>query len=124
MWLDQDDPTLGPSARKYADEALRAEQLAVSAISFWEVATLARKGRIIVGLPLAQWRRELLGSGLIEISMDGEIGIAAAGLNDFHGDPADRVIVATTRLGGARLVTADQKVLAWPGRLNCIDARV
>ena len=40
----------------------------------------------------------------------------------MHGDPADRLIVATA-LEGHRLVTGDQRLLDWPGRLERIDAR-
>ena len=42
-------------------------------------------------------------------------------LQDIHGDPADRLIVATA-LEGHRLVTADRGILAWPGRLSRLPA--
>ena len=32
----------------------------------------------------------------------------------FHGDPADQIIVATARLLGAPVVTADRKILDYP----------
>ena len=54
--------------------------------------------------------------------MDGQIGIRAADLADFHSDPADRQIVATALEGGHRLVTSDRKILRWPGPLNRISA--
>ena len=41
--------------------------------------------------------------------MDGDIGIRASALTDFHADPADRIIVATA-MGGHRLVTADERI--------------
>ena len=68
------------------------------------------------------WRRELLGQGLAEIPVDGEIGIPANALPGFHADPADRIIVATA-LQGHRLVTSDERMLGWPGSLNRLDAR-
>ena len=43
-------------------------------------------------------------------------------ITDFHADPADRIIVATA-LGGHRLVTADERILAWSGNLDRLDAR-
>ena len=55
--------------------------------------------------------------GLIEIPVDGEIGIRANALQDFHPDPADRIIVATA-LNGRRLVTADERILDWSGDLG------
>ncbi len=123
VWLDQDDPSLGPAAHERADDALRAGELAVSAISFWEVAMLAAKRRIVMQMPLASWRRDLLRSGLIEIPLDGDVGIAATELRGLHPDPADHIILATAILNGAVLLTADQKLLDWPGKLDCQDAR-
>jgi PIN domain nuclease of toxin-antitoxin system len=122
IWLDQDDQSLGSEARKRADLALQQGCLAVSAISFWEVAMLIAKGRITMSLPPAAWRRDLLRLGLVEIPVDGEIGVAAAQLG-LHGDPADRLIVATAQLKGAILLTADQPILEWNGDVERYDAR-
>ncbi len=123
IWLDQDDPALGGNARTAADEALRDGALAVSAISFWEVAMLAARGRIEIGLPIFRWRLDLLGSGLIEIALDGQVALAASALVGFHRDPADRFIVATAQAAGATLLTADQRLLDWADRLVRHDAR-
>ena len=46
IWLDQNEPTLGPVARQRADTALKDHCLTVSAISFWEIAMLVAKGRL------------------------------------------------------------------------------
>ena len=94
----------------------------MSAISFWEMAMLQAKGRIVYPEDVSVWRREQLSQGLIEISVDGEIGISANALADFHADPADRLIVATA-LQGHDLITADERILAWPGPLSRLDAR-
>ena len=115
IWLDQDHPSLGPEARARADLALQQGRLAVSAISFWEIAMHLVKGRITMALPPAAWRRDLLG-------LDGEIGIASAQL-DLHGDPADRIIAATAQLKGAMLMTADRQLLQWNQALERCDAR-
>jgi PIN domain nuclease of toxin-antitoxin system len=122
IWLDQDDSSLGVEARKCADLALRQGKLAVSAISFWETAMLVTKGRVTIELPVSAWRRDLLGLGLLEIPIDGDIGITAAQLV-LHGDPADRLIVATAQVKGAVLLTADHQLLQWESALERIDAR-
>jgi PIN domain nuclease of toxin-antitoxin system len=44
--MDQAVERMGSSARRLADEAIGTSGLAVSAISFWEVALLVRKGRL------------------------------------------------------------------------------
>ena len=83
---------------------------------------LREKGRINYPDDRGLWRREQLEQGLVEIPADGEIGIRASGLPDFHVDPADRIIVATA-LGRHRLVTADEHILSWGGNLSRLDAR-
>ena len=124
IWLDRHDSALGKSSRKLADEALRDEALVVSAITFWEIAMLVVKGRFAMDIDLERWRLDLIGSGLVELPLDGGIGIAAAKLDDLHGDPADRFILATALANDATLLTADQQLLDWPGRLARHNARL
>jgi PIN domain nuclease of toxin-antitoxin system len=118
IWLDQDDPALGPGARQRIVAAMPQQMVAVSAISFWEVAMLVAKGRMTMEMPVATWRTDLLGLGLVEIPVDGEVSLVAVHLEHLHGDPADRLIVATALLREAMLITADRKLLEWPGHLD------
>ncbi len=122
LWLRLGVGRLGPHARLEIDEAWRLNEVGVSAVSFWEVDMLKGKGRILFPEDVGLWRREQLQQGVVEIPIDGEIGIRAAALEDFHADPADRLIVATA-MGGHQLVTADHRILDWPGQLNRLDAR-
>ena len=122
IWLWTGAPRLGTGARRTIDDALRDQDLAVSAMTFWEVAMLRSKSRLEFPEDVGLWRRELLRQGLVEIPVDGEIGVRAYELVGFHGDSADRIIVATA-LQGHRLVTADERILGWPGSLNRLDAR-
>ena len=121
LWLRLGDARLGAGARSEIDRAWLSDELCVSAVSFWEVALLKAKQRINFPEDVGLWRREQQEQGVIEIPMDGEIGIRAATLPDFHADPADRLIVATA-LEGHRLVTADKRILGWPGRLSRLRA--
>ncbi len=121
LWLRLGVPRLGTNARREIDQAWQSNEVGVSAISFWEVAMLKDKGRIRFPMDVGRWRREQLAQGLIEISVDGEIATRAGLLPNMHGDPADRLIVATA-LSGHRLVTADQRILDWSGQLNRLDA--
>ena len=70
---------------------------------------------------LEAWRRGLLDEGLIEVPIDGGIASRAGLLSRIHGDPADRIIVATA-LEGHRLMTADRQILEWPGPLSRLSA--
>ena len=121
LWMRIGDGRLGSVARREIERAWQADELAVSAISFWEVAMLATKGRLRLHASISAWRREHLEQGVVEIPVDGETGIRAAGLPSFHGDPADRLIVATA-LAGHRLMTSDRRILAWSGSLNRLNA--
>ena len=122
--MDQAVERVGRSARHLADTAIDSGGLAISAVSFWEVALLVKKERLRLRRSLDVWRRELLERGVIELPLGGATCIAAAQLEHFHADPADRFIVATAQELGATLLTADDKILAWPGRLDRRDARV
>lgn len=123
VWLDEGNPRLGPAALQTINEALVAGQLAVATISFWEVAMLVEKQRLTMKTKLADWRFELLQTGLLEIPLSGATAILAGQLISFHGDPADRLIMATAIENEATLVTADEKILAWDQYPNTIDAR-
>jgi PIN domain nuclease of toxin-antitoxin system len=122
LWLDSGDRRLGSKARRATERALAAGDLAVSAITFWEVAMLILRRRISLAAPPTAWRSELLASGLVEIGVSGEIGIMAASLDDLPGDPADRLIAATAALNQATLLTADRDLLGWSGHLARQDA--
>ena len=121
LWSRFGDARFGRRARQQIERAAREGDIAVSAVSFWEVAMLHDKGRLTLLRSVASWRQALLQEGLVEIPMDGEIGIRAATLPEFHADPADRLIVATA-LEGHRLVTADRRILDWSGHVNRLDA--
>ncbi|RPJ80344.1 MAG: type II toxin-antitoxin system VapC family toxin [Acidobacteria bacterium] len=123
VWLIQGDEKLGRGARRLADQAFRESSLAVSAISFWEVAMLQKKNRLQLVQPAGVWRQQVLDIGVTEIPVTGDIGIAAAELTDFRSDPADRIIAATASLNRATLLTADDQILEWAGALRRHDAR-
>ena len=124
VWLDADRAELGGEAARLIDDEFAQDGVAVSAISFWEIAMLVAKGRLEIAKPLMLWREELLAAGLLELPVDGRLGISAAELPDFHGDPADRLIVATALSAGCNLLTADREILGWQGGLEALDARV
>lgn len=122
LWLVEGNARL-EGARSRIDKAWADDGLGVSAITFWEIAMLAEAGRVALAQPVDRLRTRLLEAGLREIAVDGDVGIRAVRLEEFHGDPADRMIVATAVITGAPLVTADARILAWDGPLRRVDAR-
>lgn len=124
LWMDRNDPALGPVARRLIEDAWRVGQVAVSAISFWETAMLAQRGRIVLPMSATEWRSELLQAGIREMPLDGRLGILATQLKNMPRDPADRFIVATSLQHHATLITADESVLAWESELPRQNARL
>jgi len=122
LWMDRDDPALGVRARQRIQADWLAGQVAVSAISFWEVAMLAERGRIALPMPVGLWREDWLRAGLVEIPVDGRIALLSTQLENLHRDPADRFIVATAIVRNTPLVTADRLILDWVGTLERIPA--
>ena len=103
-------------------EAVVEKEAAFSPISIWEIGVLQQKGRLGDDLTAAQWHERLLAEGFSEIPVTGAIAARASGLGDMHGDPADRIIVATA-LEGHLLITSDGPILDWPHELDSFDAR-
>jgi len=102
--------------------AAKEDTLLVSAMSFWEVAMLVQRRRLVLAQPVDNWRHNVLELGIVEIPVSGDIGILATELEDFPLDPADRVLAATAMVHGAGLITADASILGWQGQLSCHDA--
>jgi PIN domain nuclease of toxin-antitoxin system len=124
VWLDQGSSRIGPHSRALVDAALQNDMLAVSAISFWEIALLHQAGQLTLPLNPVFWHSSLLANGLREIPLTGELGMLAVSLDNIHRDPADRFIIATALHHNATLITSERKILDWPGQLNRQDLRL
>ena len=123
VWLLEGSQRLGSKALEMANSAAQEDALSVSAITFWEVAMLAQRGRLVMAQPVISWRLKVLESGVLEVPMSGDIGILATEFEDFPADAADRIIAATAMGQGATLITADHKILDWKGHLSRHNAR-
>ena len=124
IWLLDDDVELGQRATEEIEQAMRTTRLFASAASFWEVAMLVSKKRIVLDRAVPRWRLDALRSGIEEVPLDGELAVESVALPDLHADPADRFIVATALRMRATLVTSDARLLSWKGPLARLDARV
>ena len=124
VWLTEDLPSsLGKAAFRACDVALAAGELAVPSIAFYELGRLLKRGKVVGPPAIRDWRLRLLSMGVREIPLSAEIAMEAANLEDMHGDPLDRIIVATALVEEAVLLTADRPILDWPGRIRRQDAR-
>ena len=115
---------LGPLIRQLRGSS--PSSLRVSVLSVWEVGMLEAKGRIELPLGCLEWvRRALEAPGLALVSLTAEVAIASNRLpGAFHGDPVDRILVATARDLDITLVTQDSRILAYSKehRLSAIPA--
>lgn len=88
----------------------------ISVISVWEVAKLVEYKRLKLIIPVEEWIDIALHyPGLQKVELSTEIIIQSTRLKgDFHKDPADQIIVATSNITEVPLLTADDKILTYP----------
>ncbi|UYN95709.1 MAG: PIN domain-containing protein [Enhydrobacter sp.] len=122
LWVAQDSPRLGRAARRACDAALAADEVAIPTIAYYELDRLLRRRRIGDTSIIRDWRARILALGVREIPLSADVALRATGLENLPGDPFDRLIVATALIEEATLLTADQGILDWPGRLSRRDA--
>jgi PIN domain nuclease of toxin-antitoxin system len=116
LWWQQVEPSrLSARAVETLANANFTGALKISTITTWEVAMLVEKGRIRLDTDPLTWMDRLAELFLVEfIPIDNRIAVEANRLPDpFHRDPADRIIVATARVFGMPLLTADDRILAY-----------
>jgi PIN domain nuclease of toxin-antitoxin system len=116
LWLEAGTKDrLTPHGLDLIKDAANQGSLLVSVISVWEIAMLDAKGRLRLFEGCAQWVEEALARpGLTLAPLTPAIAIESNQLpGSFHGDPADRIIVATARRMGARLLTSDKNIRAY-----------
>ena len=108
VWWQASSDRLSRRAQSAIDTASR---LLISPISFWELAMLVAKGRVELDRPTSVWVGDFLTTERVEIAeLTPDVAVTAGELDDFHGDPADRLIVASAVRSGATLVSKDQRI--------------
>jgi len=113
IWASIDDRTsLSPKAMKAIKESKRKW---ISAISCWELAKLVERKRIGFSIPLLDWMTRSINEQEISLAdLSPEIAAESTQLRGFHKDPADQIIVATSRVLGMPLLTSDRRILDFP----------
>ena len=108
---------LSRKLRTLIDKLLKEDAVKISAISCWELGNLYRKKRINFEEGAHKWiYRALALPGLGVEAIDADIALESTLLTDFHGDPADRIIVTTTKKINATLITYDKEILSFSKR--------
>ena len=122
IWTQEAPERIGAATMAALAEV--GNTLFVSTISTLEIARLVDGGQLAIKGSLERWIRrslELIQARTLEISHD--VAIEAYALpQPFHRDPADRLLAATARRHELTLVTADERILAYPA-VATIDVR-
>jgi PIN domain nuclease of toxin-antitoxin system len=110
LWWLLGSPRLPAKERAALDHLGSRGALRLAAVSLWEAQMLHAKGRLVLDRSFDVWIREAAAVGVVEVvPLDVEVVIALAHLPaTFHGDPADRLIVATARAHRLPLATHDR----------------
>lgn len=110
-WWSAEPDRVSAAAGKVLSEA---DELAVAAITWYELAWLAEHERIVVNVPVSSWLQGL-SAQLRTIAMSPSIAHGAVSLpSSFPGDPADRLIYATAVEHDLRLVSKDKAIRDHP----------
>lgn len=116
VWWVSGVTELSERADRAIESAIADRSIRVSCISAWEVALLAQRGRLELTMDVADWiaRSEAL-PFVRFVPVDNRIAVRSTRLDDYpHRDPADRIIVSTAQLLGAKLVTRDERLWSYP----------
>jgi len=118
---------LSDATVRVIEEAGSRSELALAAISVWELGMLEARGRITLSRSIDEWvRAALTAPGLRLVDLTPEVAVESTRLpGNPHGDPADRMIIATTRVLGGTLITCDEQILSYGagGHLSVRDGR-
>lgn len=113
VWVAQGAP-IGDEARGTLIEArLRGAPIAVSPVTAWEVGVLVQQGRIRLAMDPAKWFSALSTlPGISVAALTADTLIASSFLPGMPpSDPIDRILIATARDQGYRLMTRDRVLL-------------
>ena len=116
IWWVAGDSQLSRAARKAIEAETQNGEILVSAISAWEVAMLAKAGRLALTMDAEAWLDTVAQVPAMRfVPVDVRISVDSVDLpGEFHKDPADRIIVATARHYSVPLVSADLKIRDYP----------
>lgn len=119
IWLANGDPLAEGALSRIVEAGTRAG-IYVSTASAWEIGMLSKpragRGPALQLMPDAKtwFARFMKGAGIREAAITPSIAIDSSHLpGELHGDPGDRLIIATARDLGVPIVTRDRKIMAY-----------
>jgi PIN domain nuclease of toxin-antitoxin system len=123
VYLSRADEPISADARKVLKSG--SGGFCVSAISAWEIGLLVSKGRLNFTKQPLEWFRDFAQDKDVNVlDVTPEIFVASSYLpGTLHGDPADRIIIATAREHDLTIITRDRAILAYgaAGHVNTLS---
>jgi PIN domain nuclease of toxin-antitoxin system len=115
IWYVNGSNELKKTTRDIITNSLQNFDAYLAAISFWELGMLDKKQRIILEMPYLEWINKSIEITHLHVApLTPSIAAESCRLpGEFHGDPADQLIVATARVEGLAIITRDQKILEY-----------
>ncbi len=115
IWWVHGDSHLSGAHQQWLSENENSG-IGLCTISLWEVAKLVELGRLSLPCSLNQWFTDALRyPGMTLLELTPQIAVESTDLpGQFHRDPADQIIVATSRVHDWPLLTSDKKILEYP----------
>jgi PIN domain nuclease of toxin-antitoxin system len=113
VWWVDGSKKLAREQHRATERAASTGTLFLSEISFWEIAMLVEAGKLTFREPLDEWLERAAAAPAVQrIGITPTIAREVASLSTTRNwDPADRILVATARVLGARLVTSDSRII-------------
>ncbi len=108
IWSLSAPEKLTPKVRRALEKP--GQELWLSPVSVWEVALLVEKGCMKIEGHLEAWLPKAV-ARFQEAPVSHDIAAAFADIRLPHGDPADRLLLATARVLNLTLVTADERLI-------------
>ncbi len=114
IWAISNSEALSRNVKNLLEK--KDAEIFVSPISAAEIACASERGRIELDRHWKQWFRYFIEKNdwTVETIDLKTIEEAYSLPENFHQDPADRIITATARLKNYILLTADKKILDYP----------
>jgi PIN domain nuclease of toxin-antitoxin system len=109
IWWVLDTPSLSQRCREILSD--RANEIALSVASLYEIAYKATQGRLTLPEEPASYLRDrLMANDFSALPIEPTHALRAATLPPIHRDPFDRIIVAQAQLEAIPILTADPAI--------------
>jgi PIN domain nuclease of toxin-antitoxin system len=115
IWWINGSPQLPQKLMKTIKTSMKKNDIYISTMSTWEISMLVKMDRLQLRIPLKEWLETCESMPYINfVSVSNKIALESVNLpGTFHKDPADRIIVATSRIMKMPLATQDKKIIEY-----------